>query len=205
MKFAYFNPTVMGVETIPEPLFNTFKAMVDTAHSKTHLNDEGNPIISIRGGQQVQLLPNEFDLDISPLKEFIEANCRVMLDTILAQSGRNDLNVYDPVLISAWTIKQQPGDYQALHTHEAHISGNIYIEVPELDPGSKASDAQLEFRLPVIRNPANFIFSDQWRYTPTAGTMVMFPSYVPHTVYPWNGKGNRTVLAWDVKLVPKKS
>lgn len=195
----------MGVETVPEPLFNTFKAMVDIAHSKTHLNDEGNPVISVRGGQQVQLLPNEFDLDITPLKDFIEANCRLMLDTILAQSGRNDLNVYDPVLISAWTIKQQPGDYQALHTHEAHISGNIYIEVPELDPNSKVSDAQLEFRLPVIRNPANFIFSDQWRYTPTVGTMVMFPSYVPHTVYPWNGKGNRTVLAWDVKLVPKKS
>jgi hypothetical protein len=205
MKFAYFNPTVMGVETVPEQLFNTFKAMVDIAHSKTHLNDEGNPVISVRGGQQIQILPNEFDLDITVLKEFVEANCRVMLDTILAQSGRNDLNVYDPVLISAWTIKQQPGDYQALHTHEAHISGNIYIEVPELDPNSKASDAQLEFRLPVIRNPANFIFSDQWRYTPTAGTMVMFPSYVPHTVYPWNGKGNRTVLAWDVKLVPKKS
>jgi hypothetical protein len=205
MKFAYFNPTVMGVETVPEQLFNTFKAMTEIAHSKSHLNDEGDPKISIRGGQQVQLLPNEFDLDIAPLKEFVEANCRVMLDTILAQSGRNDLNVYDPVLISAWTIKQSPGDYQALHTHEAHISGNIYIEVPALDAGSKSSDAQLEFRLPVIRNPANFIFSDQWRYTPTAGTMVMFPSYVPHTVYPWSGNGHRTVLAWDVKLVPKKS
>jgi hypothetical protein len=205
MKFAYFNPTVMGVETIPEPLFDTFKAMVDVAHTNAHLNDEGDPKISIRGGQQVQLLPNEFGLDIVPLKEFVEANCRVMLDTILAQSGRNDLNIYDPVLISAWTIKQSPGDYQALHTHEAHISGNIYIEVPALDPNSKTSDAQLEFRLPVIRNPANFIFSDQWRYTPTAGTMVMFPSYVPHTVYPWSGSGHRTVLAWDVKLVPKKS
>jgi hypothetical protein len=205
MKFAYFNPTVMGVETVPEPLFDTFKAMTETAHSNAHLNDEGDPNISIRGGQQVQLLPNVFGLDISVLKEFVEANCRVMLDTILAQSGRNDLNIYDPVLISAWTIKQLPGDYQALHTHEAHISGNIYIEVPELAADSKTSDAQLEFRLPVIRNPANFIFSDQWRYTPTAGTMVMFPSYVPHTVYPWTGNGHRTVLAWDVKLVPKKS
>jgi hypothetical protein len=205
MKFAYFNPTVMGVETVPEQLFNTFKAMAQTAHHNAHLNDEGDPKISIRGGQQVQLLPNTFGLDISPLKEFVEANCRIMLDAILAQSGRNDLNVYDPMLISAWTIKQTPGDYQALHTHEAHISGNIYIEVPELDADSKTSDAQLEFRLPVIRNPANFIFLDQWRYTPAAGTMVMFPSYIPHTVYPWSGNGHRTVLAWDVKLIPKKT
>jgi len=195
----------MAVETIPEPLFKSFKAMVDTAHTKTELNDEGTPAISIRGGQQIQLLPNEFGLDIAVLKEFIEANCRIYLNSVLSQSGRNDLNVYDPILISAWTIKQSPGDYQALHTHEAHISGNIYIEVPELDTNSKSSDAQLEFRLPVIRNPANFIFMDQWRYTPEQATMVIFPSYVPHTVYPWNGKGNRTVLAWDVKLVPKKS
>jgi len=31
----------------------------------------------------------------------------------------------------------------------------------------------------------------------------MFPSYLPHTVYPWKGSGNRTVMAFDAILLPK--
>jgi len=26
---------------------------------------------------------------------------------------------------------------------------------------------------------------------------------LPHTVYPWQGQGNRTVMAFDIRLVPK--
>jgi hypothetical protein len=77
--------------------------------------------------------------------------------------------------------------------------------VPELDANANSSDANIEFRLPVIRNPANFIFVDQWRFNPQPMKMIVFPSYIPHTVYPWKGKGTRTILAWDVKLVPKNS
>ncbi len=107
------------------------------------------------------------------------------------------------MLVSAWTIKQTAGDYQALHNHEAHISGNIYLDVPLLDEGSKSSDANIEFRLPVIRNPAHFVFTDQWRFKPEPLKMIIFPSYVSHTVYPWKGQGSRTILAWDVKLIAK--
>jgi hypothetical protein len=121
----------------------------------------------------------------------------------MKQNGRSDLNPYDPVMVSAWTIQQRSGDYQALHTHEAHLSGNIYIDVPDLDFESEASDASIEFRFPVIRNPASFIFVDQWRFKPQPLKMIVFPSYLPHTVYPWNGEGHRTILAWDAKLIPK--
>ena len=44
---------------------------------------------------------------------------------------------------------------------------------------------------------------DTWKYNPTPGTMIVFPSYLPHTVYPWKGTGHRTVMAFDSVLVPK--
>jgi hypothetical protein len=137
------------------------------------------------------------------LKTFIESRCREYIDNIVKATGVSDLNGFDPHLISAWTIKQLSGDYQALHNHEAHISGNIYIEFPDLSEGSKASDGCIEFRFPVIRNPAHFNFTDQWRFTPSPMKMIIFPSYVSHTVYPWKGEGTRTILAWDVKLLSK--
>jgi hypothetical protein len=205
MKFAYFNPTVMAIEDVPPDTYINLKSMVDRAHTNPKLNDAGNPEISVRGGQQIQLVPNEFGLDTHVLKDYIEQSCQEYIANIMRANGRHDLDPYDPVLVSAWTIKQDSGDYQALHSHEAHISGNIYIDVPDFNDDSNESDGNIEFRLPVIRNPAHLIFTDQWRFKPEVMKMVIFPSYVPHTVYPWNGKGNRTILAWDVRLMPKNS
>jgi hypothetical protein len=203
MKFAYFNPTVMAVDDVPSGDYSQLKALTDAAHEHGEKNDEGNPEISIRGGQQIQLLPNELGLDTTHLKDFVENRCKEYIANIIKTSGVGDLYGYDPVLISAWTIKQESGDYQALHSHEAHISGNIYIDVPLLEENARPSDANIEFRLPVIRNPAHFVFTDQWRFKPQPLKMIIFPSYIPHTVYPWSGQGCRTILAWDAKLIAK--
>tara|TARA_E500000178_G_scaffold50805_1_gene46385 strand:- start:1221 stop:1847 length:627 start_codon:yes stop_codon:yes gene_type:complete len=203
MKYAYFNPLVMAVEDVDAGVFSQLKQTVQDAHTHTEHNDAGNPNISVRGGQQIQIVPNEFKLDTDYLKNYIETKAREYIDNIVKVTGVSDLNGYDPHLISAWTIKQSADEYQALHNHEAHISGNIYIDFPELDEDSNVSDGCLEFRFPVIRNPAHFIFNDSWKFKPAPMKMVMFPSYVAHTVYPWKGKGNRTILAWDAKLLSK--
>jgi hypothetical protein len=204
MKFAYFNPTVMAIADVPADVFTQLQEMVEQAHNYREYDDAGNGAISVRGGQQIQLVPNKFALDTSVLKYYVESQVQGYIDTIMRQSGRTDLDIYEPVLISAWTIKQTSGDYQALHTHEAHVSGNIYIDIPDLNDDANSSDANIEFRLPVIRNPANFIFVDQWRFNPQIMKMIIFPSYIPHTVYPWKGDGHRTILAWDAKLMLKK-
>jgi hypothetical protein len=204
MKFAYFNPTVMAIADVPADVFTQLQEMVEQAHNYREYDDAGNGAISVRGGQQIQLVPNKFALDTSVLKYYVESQVQGYIDTIMRQSGRTDLDIYEPVLISAWTIKQTSGDYQALHTHEAHVSGNIYIDIPDLNDDANSSDANIEFRLPVIRNPANFIFVDQWRFNPQVMKMIIFPSYIPHTVYPWKGDGHRTILAWDAKLMLKK-
>jgi hypothetical protein len=185
MKFAYFNPTVMAVADVPADIFSALQGLVSQAHEHQEHNDAGNPLISVRGGQQIQLIPNEFKLDTSVLKSYIEAQVQIYIDTIMRQGSRSELDPFEPVLVSAWTIKQNSGDYQALHTHEAHVSGNIYIDTPYLDEGSNVSDANIEFRLPVIRDPARLIFVDHFKFNPQPMKMIVFPSYIPHTVYPW--------------------
>jgi len=143
MKYAYINPTVIAVDDLPADVFAYLKNMVDTAHQMTQFNDAGDQSISIRGGQQIQLLPNDFGQDVTVLKSFVEQRCYDYMDTLTRQSGKPDLVNLEPELVSAWTIRQTAGNYQALHTHNAHISGNIYIDVPDLDPGSQSSDANL--------------------------------------------------------------
>jgi hypothetical protein len=91
-----------------------------------------------------------------------------------------------------------------MHTHPSgNLSGNIYISAPDFDENRLPSDGQILFRLPFTRDVGKFIMTDTWKYTPTPGTVILFPSHLPHTVYPWSGTGHRTVMAFDARLVPK--
>jgi hypothetical protein len=161
-------------------------------------------LISKRGGQQIQIYPNSIGIDAGWLIRWIETAAQGYMELIGQQSGSEELKYTKPLVVSIWTIRQTSGDYQEMHSHPAgHISGNIYISAPELEPGSQPSDSQILFRLPQTKDISKFIMQDTWKYSPTPGTVIMFPSYLPHTVYPWRGIGTRTIVAFDLKLVPK--
>jgi hypothetical protein len=156
--------------------------------------DPKNPFISIRGGQQIQVYPNKLELDVAWLVKYLETLCQGYMEVITQQSGTDDLKLCKPVVTSIWTIRQTEGDYQEMHSHPGgSISGNIYISAPELPDGCEPSDSQLLFRLPQTRDVNKFVMTDTWKYTPTPGTVIVFPSYLAHCVTPVT-KGVRWAL-----------
>lgn len=204
VRVAYFQPTVMAIDDVPPAVFSQIFGLAETLHSHPELNDSENPFISIRGGQQIQVYPNELNLDVRWLTEWLESIALGYMELVTQQSGTEDLKLCKPVVNSIWTIRQQQGDYQELHSHPGgHLSGNIYIDTPDFADGSLPSDGQVAFRMPQTRDVSRFIMNDTWRYTPQKGTVILFPSHLPHTVYPWKGTGTRTVMAFDIALVPK--
>ena len=204
LKVAYFQPVVLAIDEVPPVEFSKIYGLSEALHAHPELNDSGNPFISIRGGQQIQVYPNELQLDVTWLITWLENICSGYMEIISQQSGTEDLKLCKPVITSVWTIRQESGSYQEMHSHPAgNLSGNIYINAPEFEKNSAPSDGQILFRLPQSRDVSKFIMNDTWKYTPTPGTVVVFPSYLPHTVYPWKGTGYRTVMAFDATLVPK--
>ena len=205
LKVAYFQPTVLAIDQIPPVEFSKVYSLAESLHSRPDLNDADNPLISIRGGQQIQVYPNTINLNVDWLVTWLETICQGYMEIISSQSGTEDLKYCKPKVVSIWTIRQYEGDYQEMHTHPGgHLSGNMYISAPELEENSKPSDSQILFRLPATKDISKFIMNDVWKYTPTPGTIVVFPSNLPHTVYPWKGIGHRTVMAFDAILVPKE-
>lgn len=204
LKVAYFQPTILAIDQVPPVEFSKIYALSENLHSHPELNDAGNPYISIRGGQQIQVYPNQLNLDVTWLVKWLETICQGYLELVTAQSGTEELKYCKTVVTSIWTIRQYAGDYQEMHSHPAgNLSGNIYIAAPELD-GNRPSDGQVLFRLPHTKDVSKFIMNDTWKYTPTPGTVIVFPSHLPHTVYPWKGTGHRTVMAFDAKLIPRE-
>ena len=203
LKVAYFQPTVIAIDNVPAVEFSQIYSLAEQLHSRTDLND-ANKAISLRGGQQVQVYPNALGIDVTWLTQWIEKIATGYMELISQQSGTEELKYCKPVVVSIWTIRQNSGDYQEMHSHPmGNLSGNIYISAPELAMNSQPSDGQILFRLPQTKDIGKFIMNDTWKYSPTPGTVIVFPSHLPHTVYPWNGTGTRTVMAFDIKLVPK--
>ena len=205
LKIAYFQPTVLAIDSVPPVEFSKIYSLSEMLHSRPDLNDADNPLISIRGGQQIQVYPNALNIDVSWLIKWLETICQGYMEIITQQSGAEDLKLCKPIVTSVWTIRQTAGDYQEMHSHPGgNLSGNIYISAPELDVNSKPSDSQILFRLSQTKDVSKFIMNDTWKYNPTPGTVIVFPSHLPHTVYPWKGQGHRTVMAFDARLVPKE-
>lgn len=204
LKVAYFQPVVIAMDNIPPVEFSQIYNLANQLHGHPELNDSKNPFISIRGGQQIQVYPNELNLDVSWLVKYLELACTGYMELVSQQSGTEDLRMCKPVVTSIWTIEQTEGQYQELHSHPGgNLSGNMYISAPELEPGSNPSDSMLAFSMPHTKDVSKFIMNDTWKYKPTPGTIVIFPSYLPHLVYPWKGNGTRTIMAFDAILRPK--
>jgi hypothetical protein len=204
LKVAYFQPIVLAIDNVPPVEFSKIYSLAESLHSRPDLNDADNNSISIRGGQQIQVYPNVLNIDVTWLVTWLESICQGYMELVSQQSGTEELKYCKPVVTSIWTIRQHDGDYQEMHSHPGgNLSGNIYISAPELNDNSRPSDSQILFRLPQTKDITKFIMNDTWKYNPTPGTVIVFPSHLPHTVYPWQGVGHRTVMAFDAKLVAK--
>ena len=107
----------MAVADVPADVYVQLKDMTDIAHSHAECNDAGNQAISIRGGKQIQLLPNEFGLDSSLLKNYVESQCIEYMTRLEQINGVNDLNLFNTQLY------QRVGD--------AHYAGPILVSPPE--------------------------------------------------------------------------
>lgn len=204
LKIAYFQPTVLAIDHVPPVEFSKIYSLSEQLHNHPELDDSSNEFLSVRGGQQIQVYPNQLGIDVSWLIKWIEQSAAGYMELVSQQSGTDDLRLCKPVVASIWTIRQTSGHYQELHSHPGgNLSGNIYITAPEFDPNSNTSDGNICFRLPQTRDVSKFIMNDTWKYAPNPGTFILFPSHLAHTVYPWKGDGTRTVMAFDIRLEPK--
>lgn len=204
LHVAYFQPTIIAIDNVSPVEFSRLFNLVEQLHAHPELDDGKNPSTSIRGGQQIQVYPNDLNIDMKWLVDYLEVLCKGYMELVSKQSTTKDLEMCRPVVTSIWTIRQTEGAYQEMHSHPGgNLSGNIYIAAPELAIDSNPSDAQIAIRLPQTRDVTKFIMQDTWKYTPTPGTVLLFPSHLAHTVYPWRGMGHRTIVAFDARLVPK--
>jgi uncharacterized protein (TIGR02466 family) len=193
-----FNPVAIGKTRIDDDIFNKLNNIsLELLSSRSTAEDyPGNNHLTLRGGDQRRMWPGE-----SWIKNWIESQAKMYQKQLWEQSGKFGSLDLVPTLINAWTITQPENSYQVAHAHPfGHISGNIYLELPTFDSNSAETDGCISF---VFDQHADARAVRFLHVKPELGMMLIFPSWLPHQVYPWQGKGNRRVIAWDCQLLPQ--
>ena len=114
---------------------------------------------------------------------------------------------YESFINSAWVVSQYENEYNPLHNHTGcDISGVIYLKMPdtkgrrniESKKGKDDNDGDITFVHSAMGQRNHDILEKGiFTITPQVGQMVLFPSYLLHTVYPFIGKEERRCIAFN--------
>ena len=106
--------------------------------------------------------------------------------------------------LSAWANVNQPGHANHLHTHPgATWSGVYYVDDGGTGPEEDGTAIQFSDPNPVRTNlffPD--LLNDALRFQPQPGLMILFPSYLPHSVPVHRGTRPRISIAFNVRKEP---
>jgi len=132
---------------------------------------------------------------------------------------------YDAKVNDAWTVHSYEGDYNPLHDHGTEtpigLSCILYLKVPEqiaslpnpteefggLNSSSGAVDGFTYFTWGTNgMRDVNMLRPATEEYVkPEVGTMIMFPSWLRHSVNPFFGDGERRTFSANINIMKKVS
>jgi uncharacterized protein (TIGR02466 family) len=108
-------------------------------------------------------------------------------------------------VVTGWANVNEYGDYNRTHIHSNnHWSGVYYVDIGQ-PTASLVPNGAIEFLDP---RPAVGVFdlpgvtaSGTWTIQPETGLMLLFPSWLRHSVLPYFGEGTRITVAFNLRLV----
>ena len=104
--------------------------------------------------------------------------------------------------VEAWANVNRSGAFNKMHVHPGSTwSGTYYVDTG--DAGDPDNAAALHLWDPYPARSSTFLrVPDSIYIKPKPGLMVLFPSYVPHMVFPHRGEGPRISIAFNLRKEP---
>ena len=141
------------------------------------------------------------------LKDMINKRRAFIDNMVLHHATQGNLRpTVDNISISqSWIVSQYRGEYNPWHQHSGHISAVIYLKLPK--SMNKFYDKESKDHYPV-GGTIQFMFgdkqsfrSDTITYRPEVGKMLIFPSWLKHSVYPFDVDGERRSMSFNAYYV----
>jgi uncharacterized protein (TIGR02466 family) len=143
--------------------------------------------------------------EMKVLRGWMEGAVEKMLGIMRQASGKSIEASY---AVTAWANINRDGSYNVAHDHAGqHFSGVYYVSSGKPDP-ERLLNGWFEFADPrPAASPAPvpaFEFGQKMTINPTPGMIMMFPSWMVHSVHPFFGEGERISIAFNVRFKEMK-
>jgi len=209
------HPTDFKVEKHFGPFFGSAMLPQDATDALLKMSDEllSNKLSESHGQSLAGVIDKEIrvyksDIVKAGVDQLIESCVRsYVLHSAKNHGFFNETHIFESMINSAWIVSQYENEYNPLHNHTGcDISAVIYLKVPDVKgrrnleskKGKSDFDGDICFVHSAMGN-RNYDTLEKgvMSMTPTSGLLVMFPSYLVHTVYPFIGEGERRCLPFN--------
>ena len=200
----WFGPQTANV-ILPDDGLNAMISMTDNIIKDKKSLSHGQ---NLAGVIDKELKIYKSDMKASGVDQLLESCVKSYVIHCAKQHGMFEDNyVTETNVNSAWVVSQHANEYNRIHNHTGcEISGVIYLKVPDVKgrrnlqskKGKQDSDGDISFVYCTASQRNHDIFEKGIvQITPVPGLMLMFPSYLGHTVYPFIGEGERRCIAFN--------
>ena len=135
------------------------------------------------------------------LKESIKNNTAYGWKKIAGDAVPTIDNIH---MAHSWVVSQYAGEYNPWHHHSGDFSAVIFLKLPP----NMHKEIEKDFK---DHYPANglieFMFgenqgfrSDNLKFKPEVGKLLMFPSWLKHFVYPFKSEGERRSMSFNAHM-----
>ena len=218
-----FSPSIMETE-VPKRFLNIVNEIGDEVLSddkKSAQWDWSNHLVG-KVHKEVQIpIVNKKDGDYC--KDVMKSMCVEYLKNMISKSRAyidNNIILHHPTrgnlhptnenvnISQSWIVSQYKGEYNPWHQHSGHLSSVIYLKLPK---GMKEFfDKESKDHYPIggsiqfMQGDKQSLRSDTLTFRPEVGKMLIFPSWLKQSVYPFDANGERRSMSFNAYYVNKK-
>ena len=200
----WFGPQTAQV-ILPDDALDALVKMTDNIIEDSKSESHGQ---SLAGVIDKELRVYKSDMDEAGVDQLLESCVKSYVVHCAKMHGFfKEEYVFETGVNSAWVVSQHENEYNPLHNHTGcEFSGVIYLKVPnvkgrrniESKKGKADGDGDINFVYSAASQRNQDIFEKGIvQISPTPGLLLLFPSYLLHTVYPFIGEGERRCIAFN--------
>ena len=217
IKVSQVTTAMMMEVWMEDRMVNDLNKYLDAKHNKDGEDFSSHLVGQISHGEQLKI--DTEDKLIQPFVKFVTQLSRTYIDQFCKSIGTPFLDRI-PHVHSLWSVHSYERDYNPLHDHgtdtQMGISFTTWTKIPKqiednnefsaqnLYNSSGCCDGFLQFHfgqtsirgLEELRPPLCKTIK------PEVGKLIFFPSWAQHTVYPFEGKGERRTVAGNLNMFP---
>ena len=198
---------------LPEQVVTTLNDYLDTLKQNKLRESAADYLVGqIHQGEQLKM--DHEDVSLTPFVRIVESLAAAYLRHFVEQT-KSPLRPKKISMDKLWSVHSYQGDYNPIHDHltaaQMGISFTTWTMVPEqimkrddqqvnLYESSGAIDGFINFTygLNQTADPERLRPSQSRYIMPVPGKLLLFPSWMQHTVYPFIGEGERRTVAGNL-------